>query len=189
MYYYSKKIIHKPILWILDRIVLPISIGGVFVRLGNFFNSEIVGNPTTSIFGIKFIRDDINPRQAMEITGINDYNQAYNAIQNDPKFAEYLTAVLPKHPTQLYEAFGYILVFVILYFLYWKTDSRKYLGYIFGIFLVLLWLVRFIVEFMKESQGGFEDKLGLLSTGQWLSIPFIIVGIYLWLTAKNRKID
>lgn len=189
MYFYSKKIIHKPILWILDRIVLPISLGGVFVRLGNFFNSEIVGNPTKSAWGIKFIRDDITPRQAMEITGINDYNQAYKAIQNDPQFAEYLAAVLPKHATQLYEAVGYIIVFAILYFLYWKTDSRKYLGYIFGVFLVLLWLVRFIVEFMKESQGGFEDKLGLLSTGQWLSIPFILVGIYLWLTAKNRKIE
>lgn len=186
MYYYSKKVIQKPVLWILDRIVVPVSIGGVFVRFGNFFNSEIIGNHTASSMGIRFIRDEYTPRQAMQITGIQDYNQAYQAIQFDPQFAEYLAAVTPKHPTQLYEAFGYILVFIIVYFLYWKTDARKHLGYLFGIFLVLLWTVRFVVEFMKESQGGFEESLGIFSTGQWLSIPFIIIGLYLWLTAKKR---
>lgn len=186
MYYYSKKIIQKPLLWILDRITIPVSIGGVFVRFGNFFNSEIIGHNTPSSLGIRFIRDAYTPRQAMQITGIQDYNQAYQAIQFDPQFAEYLAAVLPKHPTQLYEAFGYVFVFIILYFLYWKTDARKRLGYLFGIFLVLLWSVRFVVEFMKESQGGFEESLGLFSTGQWLSIPFILIGLYFWFTAKNR---
>ncbi|WP_010255766.1 prolipoprotein diacylglyceryl transferase [Myroides injenensis] len=189
MYYYSKNIIKKPILWILDRIVIPVTIGGVFVRFGNFFNSEIVGHPTTSSLGIRFIRDEYSPREAIQATGINDYNQAYLAIQNDPRFSDLLANVVAKHPTQLYEAFGYIIVFVILYFLYWKTDARKKLGYIFGVFLVLLWVVRFIIEFMKSKQGGIEDTLGLFSTGQWLSIPFIIVGVYLWLTAKNRKYE
>jgi len=186
MYFYSKNVIQKPILWILDRVVIPVTLGGIFVRLGNFFNSEIVGHETTSAMGIRFIRDTYSPRQAMEITGLNNHNAAYEAIQNNPQFAEYLAAVLPKHPTQLYEAFGYVLVFLILYFMYWKTDVRKYGGYIFGVFLVLLWMVRFIVEFVKESQGGFESTLGLLSTGQWLSIPFIIAGVYLWATAKKR---
>ncbi|MDR2223949.1 MAG: prolipoprotein diacylglyceryl transferase [Flavobacteriaceae bacterium] len=186
MYFYSKNIIHKPILWILDRIVLPVTLGGIFVRFGNFFNSEITGHPTTSALGIRFLRDDITPRQAMEITGLKDHNAAYDAIATNPQYSQFLNLVVAKHPTQLYEAFGYVIVFVILYFLYWKTDKRKQLGYIFGIFLVLLWLVRFIVEFMKGSQGGFEDSLGIFSTGQWLSIPFIIAGFYLWATAKNR---
>ncbi|EHQ41138.1 prolipoprotein diacylglyceryl transferase [Myroides odoratus] len=186
MYFYSKNVIQKPILWILDRVVIPVTLGGIFVRLGNFFNSEIVGHETTNAMGIRFIRDTYSPRQAMEITGINNHNAAYDAIQNNPQFAEYLAAVLPKHPTQLYEAFGYVIVFLILYFMYWKTDVRKYGGYIFGVFLVLLWMVRFIVEFVKESQGGFESTLGLLSTGQWLSIPFILAGVYLWATAKKR---
>ncbi|MHC5201722.1 prolipoprotein diacylglyceryl transferase [Myroides sp. LJL119] len=186
MYYYSKKVIHKPILWILDRVVIPITIGGVFVRLGNFFNSEIVGIPTNSSMGIRFIRDQITPGQAMQITGINDHNQAYAQIQTNPNFAQYLDLVVAKHPAQLYEAAGYIIVFAILYYLYWKTNARKKLGYIFGIFLVLLWVVRFLVEYVKESQGGFEESLGLFSTGQWLSLPFIIIGIYLWATAKNR---
>lgn len=186
MYFYSKNVIQKPILWILDRVVIPVTLGGIFVRLGNFFNSEIVGHETTSAMGIRFIRDTYSPRQAMEITGLNNHNAAYEAIQNNPQFAEALAAVLPKHPTQLYEAFGYVLVFIILYLMYWRTDVRKYGGYIFGVFLVLLWMVRFIVEFVKESQGGFESTLGLLSTGQWLSIPFIIAGVYLWATAKKR---
>ncbi len=186
MYFYSKNVIHKPILWILDRVVIPVTLGGIFVRLGNFFNSEIVGHETTNAMGIRFIRDTYSPREAMEITGINNHNAAYEAIQHNPQFAEALAAVLPKHPTQLYEAFGYVIVFLILYFMYWKTDVRKYGGYIFGVFLVLLWMVRFIVEFVKESQGGFESTLGLLSTGQWLSIPFILAGVYLWATAKKR---
>ncbi|WP_286441656.1 MULTISPECIES: prolipoprotein diacylglyceryl transferase [unclassified Myroides] len=186
MYYYSKNVIQKPILWILDRVVIPVTLGGIFVRLGNFFNSEIVGHETTSALGIRFIRDRFTSREAMEITGMNDHNAAYDAIQHNPQFAQALAEVLPKHPTQLYEAFGYVFVFLILYFMYWKTDARKYGGYIFGVFLVLLWMVRFIVEFVKGSQGGFEETLGLLSTGQWLSIPFILAGVYLWATAKKR---
>lgn len=186
MFYYSKNIIKKPLLWVLDRIVLPVSIGGVFVRLGNFFNSEIVGHETSSAMGIRFIRDKFTPSEAVQLTGISNYNAAYKAIEKKSEFAPLLQQVIAKHPTQLYEAFGYILVFAIVFYLYWKTDARNKLGYIFGVFLVLLWMVRFIVEYLKESQGGFESSLGLFTTGQWLSIPFIIVGIYLWITAKNR---
>lgn len=145
MYYYSKKVIQKPILWILDRIVIPVAIGGVFVRLGNFFNSEIIGKPTNSDYGVIFA---------------------------------HLGESFPRHPAQLYEAFGYIFVFLILWYFYWKTDKKNKSGYIFGLFLVLLWTVRFIAEFYKKSQGGFENELGLLSTGQWLSIPFILIGFY-----------
>lgn len=185
MYFYSKKVVQKPILWILDRIVLPVALGAIFVRLGNFFNSEIVGHKTTSPFGIKFIRDFYSPREAVEQTGIQNVNEAYNAIASNPQFAQLLENVSPKHPAQLYEAIGYVFVFLILYFLYWKTDARNKLGYIFGVFLVLLWTVRFLVEFVKESQGGFESALGLFSTGQWLSIPFIIAGFYFIFRAKK----
>lgn len=145
MYYYSKKVLHKPLLWILDRIVIPVAIGGVFVRFGNFFNSEIIGKPTNSDYGVVFAQ---------------------------------LGESFPRHPAQLYEAAGYIIVFIVLWYFYWKTDKSNKSGYIFGLFLILLWTVRFIAEFYKKSQGGFESELGLLSTGQWLSIPFILVGIY-----------
>lgn len=187
MYFYSKKIIHKPILWILDRIVLPVSSGAIFVRLGNFFNSEIVGNQTESTFGIRFIRDQYTPREAMQATGLQDANQAYKAIETNPQFANLLEHVLPKHPAQLYEAIGYVFVFTILFYLYWKTNAREKQGYLFGLFLIMLWTVRFVVEFVKESQGGFESALGVFSTGQWLSIPFIAIGFYLIFKAKQRE--
>ncbi|WP_413998956.1 prolipoprotein diacylglyceryl transferase [Flavobacterium sp. W1B] len=186
MYYYSKKVLQRPLLWILDRVVIPVASGAIFVRLGNFFNSEIVGKETNSSFGIKFIHDHFSPRDAENATQIQDSKEAYTAIATDPKFAALLEQVPAKHPAQLYEAFCYIFVFAILFFLYWKTDARKKSGYLFGLFLVLLFTVRIVVESVKESQGGFESALGLLSTGQWLSIPFILIGFYFFFTAKKQ---
>ncbi|MCQ0110555.1 prolipoprotein diacylglyceryl transferase [Zhouia amylolytica] len=155
MFLYRRKYQYKSIMWILDRVVIPVACGAIFVRLGNFFNSEIVGKPTNSNFGVIF---------------------------------EKLGEDFPRHPAQLYESFGYIFVFSILYYLYWKTDKKDKPGYLFGTFLVLLWTVRFFVEFVKESQGGFESSLGnILSTGQWLSIPFIALGIFMMMRA-NKKI-
>ena len=185
MYFYSKNVLKKPQLWILDRVVIPVASGAIFVRLGNFFNSEIVGKETTSSFGIRFIRDKFSPNDAANATQIANPNDAYHAIATDPKFAALLEQVPAKHPTQLYEAFCYIFVFAILFFLYWKTDARKKSGFLFGLFLVLLFSVRIVVESVKESQGGFENSLGLLSTGQWLSIPFILIGLYFVFTAEK----
>ena len=187
MYFYSKNILHKPQLWILDRIVIPSASGAIFVRIGNFFNSEIIGKESTSTFGIQFIRDYFSPRDAVNATQIADPKEAYAAIATDPKFTTLLEQVPAKHPTQLYEAFCYIFVFAILFFLYWKTEARKKSGYLFGLFLFLLFSVRIVVESVKESQGGFESTLGLLSTGQWLSIPFIVTGLYFVYTAKQIK--
>jgi phosphatidylglycerol---prolipoprotein diacylglyceryl transferase len=185
MYYFSKNILKKPLLWILDRIVIPVSSGAIFVRFGNFFNSEIVGKETDSQFGIKFIRDYFTPKDAVNATQLASPKEAYHAIATDPKYAELLIQVPAKHPAQLYEAFCYIFVFAILFFLYWKTNAREKSGYLFGLFLVLLWSVRFVVEYVKESQGGFESALGLFSTGQWLSIPFILIGLYFVFTAEK----
>jgi len=187
MVYFSKKIMKRPLLWVLDRVVIPVASGAIFVRLGNFFNSEIIGNTTTSPFGIRFVHDTFNKRQIVESTGIQNPKEAYNAVVNDPKFAELLQMVPAKHPTQLYEAFGYIFVFLFLFYAYWKTNAREKQGLLFGWFLILLWTVRFIVEFVKESQGGFfETDLGLFSTGQWLSIPFIVAGVIFVVLAKKR---
>ena len=187
MYYFSKKVLNKPLLWILDRVVIPVASGAIFVRLGNFFNSEIIGKETTSAFGIKFLREQFSPLEAMKLTQINDYNAAYGAIANNPQFSAILAQVPVRHPAQLYEAFCYIFVFATLFFLYWKTDARLKSGYLFGLFLTLLFTVRIIVESVKESQGGFESDLGnILSTGQWLSIPFIVIGLYFVYTAKKK---
>src|SRR3970282_1972007 len=70
MYYYSKKVLQRPLLWILDRVVIAVTSGAIFVRLGNFFNSEIVGKETTSPFGVKFIRDHFSPNDAVNATQI-----------------------------------------------------------------------------------------------------------------------
>ena len=153
MFLYKYKFKFDSVLWIFDRIVIPISIGGMFVRIGNFFNSEIVGDYTGNNFGIIFAnRGEIYPR----------------------------------HPAQLYEAMGYLILFIVLRYLYWKTDYRKKKGFIFGLFLICLFSIRVLVEFVKESQGGnLEDYLGILSTGQWLSVPFIILGIILVFKSKQ----
>lgn len=188
MYYYSKKILKRPLLWILDRVVIPVASGAIFVRLGNFFNSEIIGNETTSAFGIRFLHDKFSKSDAVQKTGIADPVEAYNAIATDPKFANLLAEVPAKHPTQLYEAFCYIFVFAALYFLYWKTNARLKTGFLFGLFLVLLFVARFIVEFVKESQHGIEESLGLFSTGQWLSIPFIIIGLFFIIRAQRNPL-
>ncbi|HTG66184.1 MAG TPA: prolipoprotein diacylglyceryl transferase [Flavobacterium sp.] len=185
MYYYSKNILKRPLLWILDRVVIPVSSGAIFVRLGNFFNSEIVGKETNSPFGIKFIHDYFSKSDAVNTTQIANPKEAYTAIATNPKFANLLAQVPLKHPAQLYEAFCYVFVFAILFFLYWKTEAKNKAGYLFGLFLVLLFSVRMVVESVKESQGGFENALGLLSTGQWLSIPFILVGFYFIFTAEK----
>lgn len=186
MYYYSKIILKRPLLWILDRVVIPVASGAIFVRLGNFFNSEIIGKETDSVFGIRFLHDTFSKNDAINKTQIANPKEAYTAIATDPKFADLLAQVPVKHPTQLYEGFCYIFVFAILYYLYWKTNASQKPGYLFGLFLVLLFVVRFIVEFVKESQGGIESELGLFSTGQWLSIPFIIVGAYFMVRANKK---
>ena len=134
---------------------------------------------TNSDYGFRFIQQHYRAQEAVHLTGINDVSKAYDAIANSSKFAHLLEAVPLRHPAQLYESMCYVFVFAILMFTYWKTNKQQKPFYIFGLFLVLLWTVRFIVEFYKKSQGGFEDSLGdLLSTGQWLSIPFIIIGLY-----------
>ena len=85
---------------------------------------------------------------------------------------------VPRHPVQLYESITYLISFAVLYQVYWKTDFRFYPGKIFGLFLIFIFGSRILWEQFKDSLGGFEESLGLLSTGQWLSIPFVLTGLY-----------
>lgn len=188
--WYSKKIIHRPVLWVLDRTSIAFTLGGIFVRLGNFFNSEILGSETSSALptAVRFVRGEewLGEEQAMSITRQQDANTAYNLIAHDPRFADTLASIPFRHPAQLYEAFCYIFVFALIFYMYWKTDARQRSGLIFGVFLVMLWSVRFMIEFVKQSQGGFEKQLHVFSTGQWLSIPFILAGLYFIFTARKK---
>jgi len=181
MFIYSKRVIKKPLLWTLDRMVIPSAIGAMFVRLGNLFNSEIVGKATGTDFGFKFIRNDIGEYEAMNITGAKSVNRAYDLIANSSRFKDVLMEVPNRYPTQLYEALGYLVTFLVLWFLYWKTNKKEKSGYLFGVFMVMLWSVRFIVEFYKEWQGGLEEWIDVsitLNTGQLLSIPLVLIGFY-----------
>ena len=150
IFIYKIRYKYDSVLWIFDRLVIAVAIGGMFVRIGNFFNSEIVGKFTNSDFGVVFLN------------------------RGDS---------LPRHPAQLYEAFGYLILFILLVLIYNKSKLSMKKGFIFGFFLITLFTIRFVVEYVKESQGGIEKTLGIISTGQWLSIPFIIIGILLMINS------
>ena len=159
LYMYSKRVTHKPMIWILDRIVVAVAIAGCFIRLGNLMNSEIVGHVTNVPWAFKF------PYFFNEVTR-----------EFDPR---------PRHPTQIYEALAYIITFAILMFMYWKKEAWKRPGVIFGTFLILLFGARFIVEFFKIGQAERDMDL-VINTGQWLSIPFVLAGIVILFYAMRR---
>ncbi len=130
-------------MWITDRLAIVVPISGAFVRLGNFFNSEIVGLQSDLPWAVVFERND----------------------------------AIPRHPAQLYEAIAYSCIFLILWTIYRKNSKPKS-GYLFGLFLVLLFGARFFLEFFKENQEAFEEAMRF-NMGQLLSIPFMLVGLFL----------
>ncbi|MEN4053550.1 MULTISPECIES: prolipoprotein diacylglyceryl transferase [Sulfurimonas] len=95
--------------------------------------------------------------------------------------------MLPRHPAQLYEAFSYLAIFFILLFVYKKSYKTLRPGFIFGLFLVLIFTVRFLVEFVKVRQADYT--LGIdLTTGQLLSIPFLLAGVFLIFYSLRKRI-
>ncbi len=139
-----------PIIWSLDRIMIPVGLGGALIRFGNLFNSEIFGTPTSLPWGFKFHRSAQWLREA---------------------------GGLPVHPTQIYEALIYLLTFGVLTLLYYRYDmARKRPGMLFGIGMQGIFLSRILVESIKYSQVSFEESM-TLNMGQWLSVPFVLVGI------------
>lgn len=184
MYLYRRKYNYKSLLWILDRLVIPVASGAVFVRIGNFINSEIIGKASGDFpLGVRFIQDYYNKYEVVRATGIKNIQDAYNSVASNPQLLE---AVPYRHPSQLYESFCYIFVFIILWYFYSKTSKRDQTGFLFGLFLVLLWTVRFFVEFVKEPQNA-ERADWMLNTGQWLSIPFILLGLYFMFIYKAKS--
>lgn len=160
-YLFNRKYLKKNLLWLLDRVALTVPLGGAAIRVGNFINSEIVGKPTDMPWGVKFVQQSVG----------------------------YGDNLVARHPAQLYEAFCYVIIFFILWHFYKKTDKKYHLGFLFGLFFTLLWSVRFFVEFFKEDQGAefVAESLNIgLNNGQILSIPFILLGLIIMLTSKNR---
>ena len=120
----------------------------------------------------------------------NFFNSEIYGKPTDSNFGVIFRAAgetIPRHPTQLYEAFSYLILFFILWRIYWKTKRKFQEGYIFGIFMIALWSLRFVIEFLKEAQvDGREDWVfNSLNTGQVLSIPLILVGV--WLILRKPK--
>ena len=147
-------------LWVLDRIVIVVALGGACIRTGNLMNSEIVGKPTDVPWAFIFPRD-----------------------------AEHLIAgtAVPRHPTQIYEALFCIFLLVLLYSMWNRTRERTPRGQLFGLFVVLLFTQRFLGEYLKENQVAFENG-HLFNQGQLLSIPLIFIGIWvLWRAGKDPE--
>ena len=149
LWLYTRKPGRPSYLWLLDRVAIPTALGGFFIRMGNFFNSEIVGTPTSVPWAVVF--DRVDP--------------------------------IPRHPVQLYEAFAYLLIFVVLVLVYLRQAKTHPGGLLLGLFLTLVFSARFVLEFVKAPQAAYEAGLAL-TVGQLLSSPFILVGIALIVRAR-----
>jgi phosphatidylglycerol:prolipoprotein diacylglycerol transferase len=145
-----------------DYVACCVPFGLFFGRLANFVNQELWGAPTSVPWAVRFV--ELTP---------------YGPILGPPR-----------HPSQLYEAFFEgIVLFCILAWMFWKTQSRYEPGKLVGAFLFFYGLFRFGVEFIREPDSqliAFTRMTGL-HMGQWLSLPMILLGLWLMLTAKKRR--
>ena len=161
LYLFSKKISKKPMLWILDRVVAPVAIAACFIRLGNLVNHEIIGDPTDLPWGFRF----------------NQAGSEY-LINGEQVF---------RHPAQLYESIVYLFLFLLLLYLFWKTSLKNKPGVLFGVFLCVMFTGRFLIEFVKVGQTQ-RDSIWFLNTGQLLSIPFVLVGLYFLFAGLKKEV-
>ncbi|HHT53091.1 MAG: prolipoprotein diacylglyceryl transferase [Bacteroidales bacterium] len=144
-------------LWLLDRLSVVIPIAASFVRIGNLMNHEIVGS-------------------------ITEVPWAFNFVYGGPGVAGTY-----RHPAQIYESAVYLILFIFMVWYYFKyTKGKMRAGSATGILLVVIFTARFIIEFFKEVQVAKETEMYLL-IGQWLSIPFILIGIVLWIYSMVKK--
>lgn len=145
-------------LWTFDRLVPAIALVGALIRFGNLMNSEIFGHATTLPWGFMFVNSP-------------EWQVLYNGV--------------PCHPTQIYESLCYLALFGLLMWMYWRKNAQCRPGLIFGTFLVGTFLPRFFIEFIKNDQEAFEATM-TLNMGQYLSIPFVILGIGLIVYAMAK---
>jgi len=132
-------------MWLLARLSIPAALSGAAIRLGNFMNSEIVGEPTTVPWAIIFERLDN----------------------------------IPRHPSQLYESLAYLIIFVLLWITYKSIKSSFATKLLPALWFISIFTVRFFLEFVKTKQAAYTTDLGF-TTGQLLSMPFILLGV-IWL--------
>jgi len=162
LYWFAKKY-KKPFWWLVDRIAIPAAFGAGCVRLGNFFNHEIVGKA-------------VDPEKLPWATrfALNETDLADNIY---------------RHPAQLYESLFYFFTFGVIVYVYLKYKEKTPRGLLFGIFMTFIFTFRFLVEYLKDTQNALDasrlQDLGL-NTGQLLSIPLVLVGLY-FLFVFSRK--
>ena len=153
-----------------DYVACCVPFGLFFGRLANFVNHELWGAPANVPWAIRF----------PEPTG-------RLMLDGQPEIA----LGVARHPTQLYEAgLEGIVLFVILWWMFWRTEARYQPGKLVGAFIFLYGLFRFAIEFVREPDAQlveFAQATGL-HMGQWLSVPMILGGLYLMLTAKKRRV-
>jgi len=96
--------------------------------------------------------------------------------------------VAPKHPTQIYEGLAYLLIFFLLYGIYWVKKGKHIQGMLISLICILIFTARFFIEFLKEDQVAFEASMKL-NMGQWLSIPFVLIGFagLIWSIKRNKR--
>ncbi|MFH1530509.1 MAG: prolipoprotein diacylglyceryl transferase [Pseudomonadota bacterium] len=181
---YSRKY-HYNLVETMDRMAMPATMGAIFVRLGNFMNGEIVGKEFYGAWAVRFQR-------YVEI------NQSIYESSHGP--LAWVAFPLPRHPSQLYEATGAALVFLVLYLLDRRLKEGRPRGLMAGLFLTGYFTFRFLVEFFKEFQSLGRivpdqiehvlrvDPTSGFTMGQYLSLPFIVLGIgmVVW-SLKTRK--
>ena len=148
---YSRKHKDQSLLWLMDRLAIPVALAGFFIRIGNFFNSEILGRASDVPWAVIFV----------------------NGLELDKE-----AQMTPRHPVMLYESFCYGCIFLILYLLYRKYRAATPGGLLVGLFFIMVFTARFVLEFFKLRQAEFAQGLPL-SVGQMLSIPLVIAGILL----------
>lgn len=159
LYILSRKKEYKAVkisfLKMLDLIVIPTALVGAMIRLGNFINQEILGRQADVPWAVVF---------------------GHPADGSMP---------VPRHPVQLYEAACYFLLFVVLSLSWKKWFELKKSGRLFGLFLMLLFSLRFILEFWKTEQSEYLRDHSFLTMGQYLSLPFILLGVFFFF--RRRK--
>ncbi len=152
---YSRKVTKKSVWWLFDRMIPAIGIACAGIRLGNLMNSEIFGHATTLPWGFYFVRS-------------REWQQHY--------FGQAC------HPTQIYEMIYCIIAAAAAWYLLTREEIRRRTGFITGFCLIIFFGVRFALEFMKNPQV--EQELDMtINIGQWLSVPLILLGLYLVISA------
>lgn len=171
----SKYLTKQSIWWLGDRLFVPSALVACMIRIGNLMNSEIYGTPTDLPWGFVFLLGQEQFCGTVE---------AYSPCAA-PSLCCPSTEWLPCHPTQLYEAAAYLLLFILMMWLYWKKDAGCFNGLLSGIGFTGVFMARQFIEILKNNQSAFESNM-TFNMGQWLSVPFVILGILLIIHALKK---